>query len=178
MVALHVLQIKMMQLTLILEPNALTSAPAMDPYTLSGKPNGVRCRAVYVRGEKKCEVHVGKGIERGRRNNCWMYLYYLFFQNTCYERNLGSSSMDLLRSTGSKCILTRTCKHTNICTSQSPSLEVVGCGCLHAVGRKRNLLFWNLIGVHLLHLLAKRKGSSHYHLIKNQILSITTQLGK
>lgn len=103
MVALHVLQIKMMQLTLILEPNALTSAPAMDPYTLSGKPNGVRCRAVYVRGEKKCEVHVGKGIERGRRNNCWMYLYYLFFQNTCYERNLGSSSMDLLRSTGSKC---------------------------------------------------------------------------
>lgn len=68
--------------------------------------------------------------------------------------------------------LTRTCKHTNICASQSPSLEVVGCGRLHAVGRKWNLLFWNLIRVHLLHLSTKRKGSSHYHLIKNQVLSI------
>lgn len=74
--------------------------------------------------------------------------------------------------------LTRTCKHTNICASQSPSLEVVGCGRLHAVRRKRNFLFWNLIGVNLLHLLTKRKGSSHCHLVKNQAFSNITQLGK
>lgn len=52
---------------------------------------------------------------------------------------------------------------TDICTGQSPSLEVVWCCGFYTVGRKRNLLFWNLIGGHLLHLINKTRT---YHATK------------
>lgn len=44
----------MVQQALIQEPNALTGAPTMEPNALMGRPYGVRCQVVYIKGETAC----------------------------------------------------------------------------------------------------------------------------